>query len=311
MPKKKYRTYSEGDLLITELQRGKRYSIRVRFPPDRRHGRWWYSKSRKVEAGSKAEAVKLGLEYKAELTQASITKIDVDITVGEYARQWHTSRKEQGKVQPLTIARDETEIRRIEEYLGDVRLREVNADVIDRAYTRMAEDGISQSGRSKVHGKLKQVLKQALASGVIDRNPCEGIQGMGRPKVAPQKRDEQRVDEDDLVKLFEILGSLPQDGKTVALWLGAATGMRRGEVLALSWREVDLAGGTIAVRWQLGKEKVRKAPKTEGSARTVRICDPADVSSDPTIAYLRAWRRRQRELFEKYNERLEESKRSI
>lgn len=69
--------------------------------------------------------------------------------------------------------------------------------------------------------------------------------------------------------------------------------MRRGEVLVLSWREVDLDNGLIEVKWQLGKEKVRKQPKTEGSVRAVRICDPADVTSDPTIDYLRRWRARQ------------------
>ena len=298
--------FNEGRVSITRLRAKGKFSIRVYMPPDEEHKRRWYSKSRIVEAKSKTQAKKLGLLYQEELDQAQASHTDVDITVGKYARDWHDARRIQGKVSALTIQRDETEIGRIEKYLGNVKLRELNSDILDRAYTRMARDKVSVSGRSKVHGKLKQIMQQAVVSGVINRNPCEGMQGLSRPKVTTKKRDEQRIDQDDLVRLFDLLQKLPQDGKTVALWLGAATGMRRGEVLALSWREVDLDNGLIEVRWQLGKEKVRKQPKTEGSVRTVRICDPADVAFDPTIDYLKRWRARQREIFSAYNKMLDE-----
>lgn len=302
----RYKTWNESDLLITELKRGEKYSIRVRFPPDAEHKRWWYSKSRRVQATRKAEAVKLGLAYKDELLQAQASNTDPDVTVGVYARAWHKSRQEQNKVQALTIQRDETEIKRIEQYFAEIKVRDLTADVLDNAYTHMAQDGISQSGRSKVHGKLKQILTRAVASGLIRRNPCDGIEGMSRPKVTTTKRDEQRVDQDDLIRLFDVLQKTPQDGKTVALWLGAATGMRRGEVLALSWNEVHLDTGIIEVKWQLGKEGIRKAPKTEGSQRVIAVCLADDVDTDPTIDYLKRWQKQQKQLFKDYAKRCAE-----
>lgn len=297
MATKKYRQYHEGDLRITELKRGERYSVRVRMPPDDEHPRWWYSKSRKVEAPSKAEAVKAGLAYKAELRQSMVTGTDIDVTIGRYAKEWQESRKKQGKVQEGTIERDEYEIARIEKYLGSVKLREVTADHLIKAYDRMAEDGVSKSARSKTHQKLRQVLRQAVNAGHIARNPCDGIEGMARPKVTVDKRDEQRIDQDDLMRIFDILEAEEQDGKRVAVWIAAITGMRRGEIMALTWRDLDLDHGVIHVRHQRGKDAQLKDPKTAESVRDVPLCAEEDIDTDRTMVYLRKWKERQQVLF--------------
>ena len=296
----KYREYHEGDLRITELERGERYSVRVRMPPDESHEKWWYSKSRKVKAKNKAEAVKAGLAYKDELLRANSTGTDIDITVGQYARAWQESRKVQQLVQQRTLERDEYEIQRIEHYLGSVKLRDCTADHIIRAYDRMAADGASVSQRSKTHTKLKQVLKRAVVAGTIIRNPAEGIEGMSRPKVSQHKRDEQRVDEDGLRRLFSILENEPQEGKRVGMWLGAVTGMRRGEVLALTWRDINLDDGTITVSWQYGTEGELKDTKTERSVRIISLCAVEDIATDPTIAYLKRWQQEQKAYFDEY-----------
>ena len=49
----------------------------------------------------------------------------------------------------------------------------------------------------------------------------------------------------------------------------AMTGMRRGELLALRWRDIDLDAGTIAIRRSVGVIKTRGQPEriTEGPTR--------------------------------------------
>ena len=81
------------------------------------------------------------------------------------------------------------------------------------------------------------------------------------------------------------------DGGYAAFVLAATTGMRRGEVTALRWQDLDLDGGllrveqsVIAVRGEL----VFSAPKTKKGSRQISL-DPA------TIAVLRAHRARQSE----------------
>lgn len=297
MATKKYRQYHEGDLRITELKRGERYSVRVRMPPDDEHPKWWYSKSRKVNAPNKAEAIKAGLAYKAELHQSMVTGTDINVTIGQYAKEWQESRKKQGNVKPDTIERDQYEIDRIVHYLGSVKIRECTSDHIIKAYDRMAEDGVSKSARSKTHQKLRQILERAVNAGTIPRNPCRGIEGMARPKVTMEKRDEQRVDQDDLMRIFDILESEEQDGKRVGVWIAAITGMRRGEVMALTWRNIDLDHGVIRVRHQRGKSHELDDTKTPTSVRDIPLCAEEDIENDRTMVYLRRWKERQQALF--------------
>ena len=74
---------------ITELERGRRYSIRVRLAPDENHKSWHWSKSRKVN-GNKAEATAALVAYKQELEDERSGK---NVTVGEYAEAFQANRK--------------------------------------------------------------------------------------------------------------------------------------------------------------------------------------------------------------------------
>src|SRR5260370_31917505 len=57
----------------------------------------------------------------------------------------------------------------------------------------------------------------------------------------------------------------------------AATGLRRGEALALHWSDVDLDAGKLVVRGTLGRvggKLIITEPKTERSRRSVPIAAP-------------------------------------
>ena len=76
-----------------------------------------------------------------------------------------------------------------------------------------------------------------------------------------------------------------------AWYVAAYTGVRRGELLALRWRDVDLDAGTISVRRSVGivRVKGRKGILREGPTKT---CKPRVIDIDPaTVAVLRGWKR--------------------
>jgi integrase len=74
-----------------------------------------------------------------------------------------------------------------------------------------------------------------------------------------------------------------------AWWLLAYTGVRRGELLALRWRDIDLKAGTITVRRSVGvvRNNGQGATLKEGPTKTNK---PRVIDLDPvTVAVLRAW----------------------
>ena len=240
---------------IKELERGRRYSIRVRLAPDDTHQSWHWSKSRKFQ-GNKAEATAALVAYRQELEDARSGK---SVTVGEYATDFQAKRRALGKVSSLTIERDQHEIDRIVKFLGDVRVVDLDAQRIEKAYLHMAEqDNASPDAIHKVHMKLAQIMRKAYLEELIERNPCDAVEDIKRPKVSPQKRKETRITKEQALEFVHKLKNEPQDGRIVAVWLGLATGLRRGEALALVWEDVDLENARLRIRKQYGKEKVLK-----------------------------------------------------
>ncbi len=271
---------------ITELEKGHRYSIRVRLAPDIEHKNWHWSKSRRVN-GNKAEATAALVSYKRELEEE---KSGRNVTVGEYAQTFQVNRKALGKVSDLTIERDQHEIDRIIKFLGSIRVVDLDSKKIESAYLDMSKQGASPDAIHKVHMKLSQIMRKAYLDELIDRNPCDAVEGIKRPKVSQQKRAETRITKEQALAFVHKIKQEPQDGRIVAVWLGIATGLRRGEALALVWEDVDLDDARLHIRKQYGKEKVLKDPKTAKSRRTISI-------DEQTVEFLTRWKVRQRAMF--------------
>jgi integrase len=95
---------------------------------------------------------------------------------------------------------------------------------------------------------------------------------------------------DDQLKTF-LVWSAENSALHTAWYVLAMTGMRRGELLALRWRDVDLDTGTISVRRSVGltRNKGEKRSIKEGPTKT---CRPRVVDVDPAmVALLRSHKR--------------------
>lgn len=136
------------------------------------------------------------------------------------------------------------------------------------------------------HRCLSRVLADAVALGTLGRN----FAAVRRPPA---------VEDDELVILDRGTGSgRPDlsDGGNHSLYpvvaLALATGMRRGELLALEWRDIDLDAGTLRVERNLEETKAGlrvKSPKTKRGRRKIAL--PAE-----SVSMLRDHRKRQIEL---------------
>ena len=119
---------------------------------------------------------------------------------------------------------------------------------------------------------LRAGLDGAVRDGLLARNPAALVR---RPGV--ERQEAKHLDADGVAA---VLAAAAGSRYHPALVLIAATGLRKGEALALSWDRVDLDAGVLRVAATIGRiggRLVISEPKTDRSRRTVPL-SPAVVA---------------------------------
>jgi integrase len=276
----------------TIQRRGKAtWRIRFNLGRDPVTGRYRYSNWRTVH-GSKATAQQALAEYRQELECG--LRPDADrMTFREYAELFHESRKATGGLAPGTVRQERQVLGHIYRYLGDITLRDIDAMTIDAMLTRHHKDGGSADQSRRMYAKLRQVLADACLKDCLMRNPADKVKP---PKAS--RPDMRFLDQKEVARLLGALESSmsnchnkyrPDDERrafthchVTAVRLALATGMRRGEVLGLTWGCVDFEEGTVRVMQQMTLDGIRET-KTSQSKRVISI-------DDDTWKHLQRWK---------------------
>lgn len=158
------------------------WRIRVALGKDPVTGKYRKSPSRTVH-GTKSDATKALMEYRAELMTASAVKPS-DITVGDYATRFHEEREHEFR-SPLAWNRESYEIKWIVEVFGAYPLQDLDTLTLRSAYSRMRKEGTGESRLHRIHQKLSQIMNQAVNDELVAKNPCSPI-SIPRPK--PKER---------------------------------------------------------------------------------------------------------------------------
>jgi len=135
---------------------------------------------------------------------------------------------------------------------------------------------------------LSRVFKYAMVLDLLDKNPMDHVIIPKKGKQSKKAHVANFWDPADLVKFAKFIESKPID-KLAMFRIYAMTGLRRGETLALTWRNVDLNKNTITIQHSINYiEETRKIelgpPKSDAAYRTVSI-------DDHTANILKDWRK--------------------
>jgi integrase len=213
--------------------------------------------------GTKEDARKAVAEYKAEL-QGTAPEGPGDMRIGDYARQFHEQR-EGTLASPLSYKREALDIRYIDEMFGNIKIKDLTPGMIRSIYAKARKQKKhSENALHKTHQKLRQVMQAAYMDEIIMRNPCDLVK-FPRPKPAEERSSLTPEETARLYKCaFEEGGS-----HAIGLMLMITTGMRRGEMLGLTWKYIDFETSQLFVANQYDVSKTLRPPKTSQSRRWI------------------------------------------
>lgn len=133
-----------------------------------------------------------------------------------------------------------------------------------------------------IHTIVHAALRDAVRWERVERNAADRADP---PSAKAARPPEMRVWSGEQLALF--LGLMDGDRYRTAFLFLATTGCRRGEVLGLRWRDIDLDRGVVSIRQQLTTSGFKPYTKTE---------KPRVIELDrETVTTLRAWRASQAE----------------
>jgi integrase len=159
--------------------------------------------------------------------------------------------------------------------IGNLPLTKLAPVHIQQAYNRWASGGrldgkpggLSPQTRRHIHRILRTALSRAVEQQVIVRNPADAFKKR-LPKI--ERRTLMTLTAEQSVRLLEAIAH------SRVYWpvlLALSTGMRRGEVLAVRWKNVDLERGTLRVMESLEQTKtgIRFKPPKTGRHRVITL----------------------------------------
>lgn len=236
---------------------------------------------------TKAEAQKYGIEMES----ASLSGVDVtqDPLFKDYFTNWYENVKIVGKKEN-SLKTWGYQKSHILARFGDLKLKDIDAIKYQEFINDLALEHTPQYVQA-VHNMLKACITFAVNDGVLTRNFTSNA------KIHGNKSREKTIDylnNTEMQKLIEAclahIKRSPLSPGPYAVILALNTGMRIGEISALTWNDLDYENGTININktWY-SPTQIIGTPKTKSSIRVIpvnkdilKLLDPLKANKDLT-----------------------------
>ena len=194
----------------------------------------------------KAEAAEIKL--RAEILEALEFELPGGLAPRSFALAAEAWVERHPKWSPKTIKETRYALRRfILPTLGSTRLDEVTPSQIEDLYAAWTREGYADSGMRRWHGNIRSIFKEAERLGQLQVDPMRRVQAAGGS--APER---MHIPEPGDVR--RAIDNAKTAATALFFELAAGTGARRGTLIALRWRDLDLEAGTrdLPARHQRG-----------------------------------------------------------
>ena len=234
-------------------------------------------KTKNVLAKTKRECQEKLKQLRETVTGPRTEKVRSEMPFGEWLDFWYQTYVKP-QIRPTTQANYEAKIyQHIIPELGKIPLNQLAQKDLQQFYARMKTGGglirteqfgkgLSDSMVRGLHAACRSALEKAVQEELIRTNPAVGC------KLPPKRGREMQVLGREELQRFLIQAQA--EGYFELFLLDLCTGLRRGELLALQWTDLDIENRTLSVTKQVNRingELVVSPPKTRNSVRTLAL----------------------------------------
>ncbi|MBL1227928.1 site-specific integrase [Enterococcus sp. BWB1-3] len=258
--------------------------------------------------GEKINTTKRGFNTKPEAQRAldehiytikyGRKKKEADMTFSDLYEEWIEHQR--GSVKPSTVAISVRYAKnQILPEFGKLKLADISVSYCQKVVNQWHNEYESYDYMRK---QTAQILGYGVSMEYIENNPM-------RKTLLPRKKEQEEkrkyYSKEELKALLDAFKDFGNMKQYTFFRLLAYTGMRKSEVLALQWKDIDMFNKELHVNKTLAVDEHNKViiqtPKTKASKRTISL-------DDRTIAILNNWRVHQKEDYFKlgYNTSSEE-----
>lgn len=229
------------------------------------------------------------------------------VTLLEFVNRWETDYAA-AKLEPGTVEHYMQELNgKVLPALGHLKLSDLRPTTLNSFFLSLGQDGARKDGKPGGYSKasilktfnvLSSVLRTAVEWEIIDRNPCDKVRihaeaaadkikfftpeeaatfldFIEKPFIITTK-GHQRIDDTGksyTVGDYETVKAMPEQHR-ILFNLALFGGLRKGELLALQWPDIDFEADTVNITKAVSVvagQQIIKAPKTGSSIRAISI----------------------------------------
>ncbi|MFZ5650122.1 MAG: tyrosine-type recombinase/integrase [Bacillota bacterium] len=150
--------------------------------------------------------------------------------------------------------------------IGNLKLASLKPIHIQQFYNAEQEKGYKNKTILQEHHILHRAFKKAIVDGLMSKNPCDGVDAPSPEDYKPTIYTEKQF--------TALLNKLKGHPMEAIILLAGMCGLRRGELLGLTWEDIDLDKGIMyvtknTVATSIGN--ITKDPKSRPGTRKIAI----------------------------------------
>jgi len=253
------------------------------------------------QTGKRLTTTRRGYKTKKE-AQVAATRLETqindgvlvnnsNITFNEVYTQWFTNHSKTIKLSTMKSIESKFK-KHILPRFGQLKIKEINKSYCQKMINEIAQK-ISSANDIKI--QANQVFKYAFKMDLISKNPLEHVivpRNLKEMLTEESEANERTYWKKDEIKQFLAITKNELDLRDHVLFhLLIYTGARKGELLAISWDDIDFIAGSIRLAKTLfhhNGQFILQTPKTKESKRLISL-------DSKTLSLLKKWRIRQKE----------------